>query len=93
MRLSLQNVVPLPLREKVNAYSSGIWTRELEFSKGESVFVQAPSGTGKTTLIHILYGLRHDFEGKVNWDIHNMSAIGSEGLSNLRANYLSVRPV
>jgi ABC-type lipoprotein export system ATPase subunit len=90
MRLSLENVVPIPLRDKVNSYSSGIWKQQLEINKGDYVFVQAPSGTGKTTLIHSLYGLRRDYEGTVYWGSHNISATSSENLSNLRANYLSV---
>lgn len=90
MRLSLEDVVPIPLRDKVNAYSSGIWKQLLELNKGEHVFVQAPSGTGKTTLIHILYGLRKDYEGTVYWDSNNIAAVNAENLSNLRANYLSV---
>ncbi len=74
----------------MNAYSSGVWKQSLELNKGEYVFVQAPSGTGKTTLIHILYGLRKDFEGTVYWDSNNITAVNAENLSNLRANYLSV---
>ena len=90
MRLSLEGVVPIPLRDKVNAYSSGIWKQLLELNQGEHVFVQAPSGTGKTTLIHILYGLRKDYEGTVYWGSNNITAVNAENLSNLRANYLSV---
>ncbi|HYD21088.1 MAG TPA: ATP-binding cassette domain-containing protein [Flavipsychrobacter sp.] len=90
MRLSLEAVVPIPLREKVNSYSSGVWKQSLELKKGERVFVQAPSGTGKTTLIHILYGMRQDYTGTIYWNALNMAAINKEEQSNLRANYLSV---
>ncbi len=90
MRLTLNAVVPIPLREKVNSYSSGVWKQEMEWFKGEHIFVQAPSGTGKTTLIHTLYGLRNDFEGTVYWDNYNIAQTNSENMSNLRANYLSV---
>ena len=90
MRLTLNQVIPIPLRDKVNSYSSGIWKQELELHKGEHIFVQAPSGTGKTTLIHTLYGLREDFEGTIHWDNHNIANTKMETLSNLRANYLSV---
>jgi putative ABC transport system ATP-binding protein len=90
MRLVLNQVIPIPLREKVNSYNSGIWKQNLELNKGEHIFIQAPSGTGKTTLIHTLYGLRNDFEGTVYWDNYNITNTTSENLSNLRANYLSV---
>lgn len=90
MQLSLQSVVPVPLREKVMAGKSGMWNSAVQFNKGEYVFVQAPSGTGKTTLIHILYGLRKDFEGAVQWGGRALGATDSEQLAGLRANNISV---
>ena len=90
MQLSLKHVVPIPLRDKINAYNSGIWKQNLDFYKGERVFLQAPSGTGKTTLIHILYGIRTDFEGIVYWDTFKLPGSNAESLSKLRAMYVSV---
>jgi putative ABC transport system ATP-binding protein len=90
MQLSLQAVVPVPLREKVMAGKSGMWNSAVSFNKGEYVFVQAPSGTGKTTLIHILYGLRKDYEGNVQWGGRTMAATGKEELANLRTKNISV---
>ncbi len=90
MRLSLNRVVPLPLKDKVNAYNSWVWNQELNFNKGEQVFIQAPSGTGKTTLVHLLYGLRSDYDGKINWSAYRMDNIKPEQLSQLRATSISV---
>jgi ABC-type lipoprotein export system ATPase subunit len=90
MQLSLQGIIPVPLREKVNAYQSGIWKSNLSFNKGEYVFVQAPSGTGKTTLIHILYGLRTDYEGSVKWNEALLGAMNKENLAKLRAEPVSI---
>jgi putative ABC transport system ATP-binding protein len=90
MQLSLKGVIPVPLREKVNTYQSGIWKSNLTLNEGEYVFVQAPSGTGKTTLIHILYGLRKDYEGEVNWASINLTAADKETVAGLRTNGLSV---
>jgi len=90
MQLSLQGVVPLPLREKVNSYRSGIWKNKLSLDKGGYIFVQAPSGTGKTTLIHILYGLRKDYEGEVKWGSDLLSATGNEVEAKLRSQNISV---
>ena len=80
----------MPLREKVNTYQSGIWKSDMALNQGEYVFVQAPSGTGKTTLIHILYGLRKDYEGEVNWAGINFTATDKETVAGLRTNGLSV---
>ena len=90
MQLSLQGIIPVPLREKVNTYQSGIWKSNLSISKGQYVFVQAPSGTGKTTLIHILYGLRKDYEGTIKWSDTNLTLADSETLATLRTNGISV---
>jgi ABC-type lipoprotein export system ATPase subunit len=90
MQLSLQGVIPVPLREKVHAKQSGIWNTSLTINKGTYVFVQAPSGTGKTTLVHILYGLRHDYEGTVKWNNTTLPGAGNETLAKLRTESISV---
>ncbi len=90
MQLSLQGVIPVPLREKVTAGNSGMWNTSVSFNKGEYVFIQAPSGTGKTTLIHTLYGLRTDYEGEVKWNHRALKATDSEALATMRATGISV---
>jgi ABC-type lipoprotein export system ATPase subunit len=90
MQLALQQLIPLPLRDRVNSYSSGIWKEAVTFNKGEYVFVQAPSGTGKTTLIHILYNLRKDHEGNVRWGDKELSKLSSEEIAQLRTKQVSV---
>lgn len=90
MQLHLQHIVPVPLAERVNSYTSGIWKQDIVLQAGERVFVQAPSGTGKTTLIHILYGIRKDLNGAVSWDGQNVATINAEALAALRAQHISV---
>lgn len=90
MQLALQQVIPIPLKDRIVKNRSGIWNETLSFNQGEYIFVQAPSGTGKTTLIHTLYGVRKDYEGLLYWDTYNMKAISSEQLSQVRSSYLSV---
>ncbi len=90
MQLSLQGIIPVPLAEKVNAYQSGMWKNNRTFNKGEYVFIQAPSGTGKTTLIHILYGLRKDYTGDAKWNNISLANTDNETLAGLRTNSVSV---
>jgi len=88
MQLHLQNIVPIPLAERVNSYTSGIWKQDISLGKGERIFIQAPSGTGKTTLIHILYGIRRDFTGAVQWN--NNSLNDTDALAALRTSGIGV---
>jgi len=90
MLLQLRSLVPVPLRDKIGRRPTAIWDQDLEFRNPEYVFLQAPSGTGKTTLIHSLYGLRRDYTGTVSWDGHELRSISSEDLALLRAGSLSV---
>lgn len=90
MRLSIDNLVPLPLRERHNTYNATAWQRGMVFNQGEQVLVHGPSGAGKTLLLHMLYGLRRDFEGKLHWSAYNMQEVSAEQLSQLRAASISM---
>jgi ABC-type lipoprotein export system ATPase subunit len=90
MQLSLHGVVPIPLKEKVLKNKSGVWNSNVTISPATYTFIQAPSGTGKTTLIHILYGLSKDHEGEVNWGSHSLTHTNNETLAELRSKNISV---
>jgi ABC-type lipoprotein export system ATPase subunit len=45
--------------------NSNVFATESQLEKGKNYLVVAASGKGKSTLLHILYGLRKDYEGKV----------------------------
>lgn len=90
MQLLLQNIIPIPLRDKITGNTSGVWNNAVHFHKGERIFIQAPSGTGKTTLVHILYGLRSDYQGNVLWDNKPLSGMDAETLAGLRTRAISV---
>jgi putative ABC transport system ATP-binding protein len=67
----LQQVVPNFLEsEKING--SEIWNKDISILKGEKVQVVAPSGSGKTSLIHFIYGLRKDYSGNLLIDKSNV---------------------
>ncbi|MEO6833253.1 MAG: ATP-binding cassette domain-containing protein, partial [Chitinophagaceae bacterium] len=72
------------------ARGSDIWNREIELQLGEQIFIQAPSGTGKTTLIHCLYGLRKDYEGSVKWDGNLAAQMDAEQWSAMRQKHVSI---
>jgi putative ABC transport system ATP-binding protein len=92
MHLTLQQLMPLTLRHSpaLLQNGSGIWGHTLTFQQGDYIFIKAPSGTGKTTLIHILYALRHDYEGTVHWGNTNPATITPEQLATIRSNNISI---
>ncbi|MFT5647559.1 MAG: ABC-type lipoprotein export system ATPase subunit [Aureispira sp.] len=63
---SFNNLVPIPLSDQLG--SSDIWGTTFAFDSTIRYFIEAPSGKGKTTFQHILYGLRKDYTGEVSID-------------------------
>jgi ABC-type lipoprotein export system ATPase subunit len=90
MTISLHEVVPVPLKEKLLQQASGIWNRDLVFTTPEWIKIKAPSGTGKTTFIHSLYRLRTDFTGEIKWDDRNISTLTAEELAVFRQQKISI---
>ena len=90
MQLALQQIVPIPLKEKFSKRGSDIWNKNLQFQKGEWVKIKAPSGTGKTTFIHIIYKLRHDYEGNVLWNNNDLKKLHGDSLAQMRQQNISV---
>ena len=90
MQLELKQIVPIPLKDKFSKRGSDIWNSNLQFSKGEWIKIKAPSGTGKTTFIHIIYKMRHDYEGMVLWSNNELTKIAGDDLAQLRQKNISV---
>lgn len=64
MDIHLQQLVPQPLKTH-DLSASDIWDSDCRLSPGKRYFVVAPSGSGKTTFQHLLYGLRKDYSGSI----------------------------
>jgi len=90
LSLHFQGLIPIPLRERLQSRESEIWLQEIQWTAAEQIFLQAPSGTGKTTLLHILYGLRNDYEGQVRWGSGVIRTMDPEQLASLRQKEISV---
>jgi ABC-type lipoprotein export system ATPase subunit len=90
MQIQLQQVVPIPLKEKFNKRQSDVWNTSIAFKERDWIKIVAPSGTGKTTLMNILYKVRHDYEGTVNWGNSNLKTIAGDELAKLRQQNVSV---
>jgi ABC-type lipoprotein export system ATPase subunit len=67
MQIQLRKVIPDYI-EKEKRQNSQIWEQDLTINKGEHLHIVAPSGSGKTSLIHFIYGLRKDYSGTIFYD-------------------------
>ncbi len=88
--ITLENLQPHPLQELGFHPDTQIWNKALSFQKGKKYLVLAPSGKGKSTLLHCIYGLRKDFDGNVLLNDKNVKTFDSNTLSEIRQNILSI---
>lgn len=57
---------------------------------GERIQIQAPSGSGKTSLTHFLYGMRREYVGSIQFDSIELNQMTPDQLADLRREKLSV---
>ncbi|NJL14212.1 MAG: ATP-binding cassette domain-containing protein [Microscillaceae bacterium] len=94
-QIRLSALIPEPLAEILAAHPSSephsqIWESEACFEKGRHYLVYAPSGKGKSTFIHILYGLRHDYTGTVQLDRQTIPQIRARQWADIRQQAFSI---
>ena len=89
MQISLQQVVPV-FFEAGKADGSQLWNQNISFNKGENIHIVAPSGSGKTSFIHFLYGLRKDYSGNILYDNNDIKNFDAEKFSTWRQQYISI---
>ncbi len=88
--IQLRNVKPEPLFEEGITVQSEIWNTKITFKKGKNYLITAPSGKGKSTLLHVIYGLRNDFNGEVLVYEKDSSAFIPDQWSAIRQNKFSI---
>lgn len=89
MRIKLRKVVPQYI-ETAKRKDSQIWAQDMVINKGEHLHIVAPSGSGKTSLIHFIYGLRKDYSGAIFYDDHEIKKLSTESFSSFRQNEISI---
>jgi ABC-type lipoprotein export system ATPase subunit len=89
MQIQIHQLSPVFLEEeKIN--HSQIWNKELLFHKGEKIQFVAPSGSGKTSFFHFLYGLRKDYSGHILFNNKNIKDFNAEEIANCRSSQISI---
>lgn len=89
MELKIQQLLPVYFEEN-RKDNSEIWGKDLVFSKGELIKIVAPSGSGKTSLVHFIYGLRKDYSGNILYGQKNSRQFGVEDYAHYRKDTISV---
>jgi len=89
MQIQLREVTPDHIeKEKRNA--SQIWGKDLSINNGEHLHIVAPSGSGKTSLMHFIYGLRKDYSGSIFYDNTDIKKLSTESFSSFRQHKISI---
>ena len=89
--IELNKVIPFPLLENgLNSASDVFNTEGVLFEKGKNYLITAPSGKGKSTLIHAVYGLRDDYQGSVLFEKKDIRTQSVEDWAVIRQQKLAI---
>ena len=89
MKITFKRIIPDPV-PNFSVSKSQIWGEEIEFNPTESILVHAPSGKGKSTFLHLIYGIRKDFSGSFTLGDFSSKKIGQSDWESLRAQKISI---
>ena len=88
--IELQNLRPEPLLPNGIQPDSQTFATEVHFETGKRYLVIATSGKGKSTLLHIIYGLRQDYTGTVRVGEREVRQLAPDDWSELRQRQFSI---
>lgn len=88
MNLHFDKVIPHTLND-IQQKENGVWNTSFSLSKGEKIILSAESGKGKTTFVHLLAGIRKDYEGTIRFDEKDIRKLSLFQWTQLRAHQLS----
>ncbi|MBK8775408.1 MAG: ATP-binding cassette domain-containing protein [Ferruginibacter sp.] len=89
MQIILNEVAPVFMDQ--SAFSqSDIWGKKVVIEKGERLQIVAASGSGKTSLINFMYGLRKDFKGDIIINQKNTRQFTAEDWATYRSAHISI---
>jgi putative ABC transport system ATP-binding protein len=89
MMIQLQQVLP-EYFDRGRQDNSEVWGKNLQFQKGEYIKIVAPSGSGKSSLVHFLYGMRKEYTGNILYGDKNLRSFAVEDFSIFRKDQLSI---
>ena len=87
-KIELQNTLPCVFEGR--EVQSDIWLQDVTFQKGETILVEASSGTGKSSLCSYIIGYRKDYLGKILFDERDIRQYGVSDWTAIRKHTLSL---
>jgi putative ABC transport system ATP-binding protein len=69
---------------------SELWLQRIDVEPGERIQIQAPSGSGKTSLTHFLYGIRKEYVGNIRYDQVDARSMDADAWADLRREKLAI---
>ena len=88
--IQLSNLAPLPLVSLGIDPGSDVFDTTCHFKQGKRYLIAAPSGRGKSTLVHCIYGLRKDYTGTISLDGKDVGEFSPDDWAAVRQADLSV---
>lgn len=90
-RITIERLRPAPLETHLSAdHQSDVYDTHCTLDTHARYQLVAPSGKGKTTLLHILFGLRHDYSGTVCFDGCDIRSLSPARWAHLRRDQLGM---
>ena len=90
MEIAFKQICPTPILGEKSIADSEIWLADRVFQKGKYYLLLAPSGKGKSTFLHILMGIRKDFEGQLKINQEETKKWSAEQWLDLRRDHLAM---
>jgi putative ABC transport system ATP-binding protein len=87
--IDIDRILPSYFQESA-ANRSELWRQSVHIEPGERIQIQAPSGSGKTSLTHFLYGLRKEYTGTILYDGVDLQSMNADQLADLRREKMAV---
>lgn len=89
MSLQLTDLLPTYF-DASRKNASEIWGKEHHFDAGQYIKIIAPSGSGKSSLMNFLYGMRTSFGGDIRYDNKSVQQNSNEDWALIRRETVSI---
>lgn len=87
--IELKTILPNIFASK-SSITSDVWQQNITFNKGQVYLINAPSGTGKSSLCSFICGFRDDYNGRILFENNNIRQYGSNAWNIIRQTELSI---